>query len=266
MSFTIFRKELQKNYYLGLIPAVMAAFAILMAFIWPEFEQSAQDFEEVMDADIYQFMLSEGALEVGIGSFEGFVGMELFTILDFAFMALAVFLGAGIIAREVDKGTLDISLSYPIPRWQLPLGKFAAINTYIFTMALLVPIPISLTAIYYGENIDHLALVLAFFARCCVFFALSALSLLCAAIFLRPKLAYSAAGGVVVGSYILMGLGGLVDSLKLLRNLSMFYYMDGTAIWATGNFPLDEFVIVVGAGVLALVAALVIFQRQELTY
>ncbi|MFW9915152.1 MAG: ABC transporter permease subunit [Candidatus Thorarchaeota archaeon] len=266
MSFTIFRKEIQKNYYLGLIPAAMIGFTILLAAVWPEFKSYAPEMEEVMEAELYQAMLSEGALAAGIGSFEGFFGMELFTILDFAFMALAVFLGVGVIAREVDKGTLDISLSYPISRYKLPLGKFAAINTYIFTIPILVSIPISLTAVFFGENINHFALVLAFFARCCVFFALSALSLLCAAIFLRPKLAYSSAGGVVVGSYILMGLGGLVDSLELLQNLSMFYYMDGTAIWASGNFPLDELVIVLGVGVLALVAALVIFQHQELTY
>ncbi|MHA2272542.1 MAG: ABC transporter permease subunit [Candidatus Hodarchaeales archaeon] len=266
MSFTIYRKEIQKNLWLALIPAAMIVFALLMAAVWPEFKESAEEMEELMDAAIYQAMLSEGALAAGIGSFEGFFGMELFTILDFAFMGLTVFLGAGIIAREVDKGTLDISLSYPISRYKLPLSKFAAINTYIFTMPLLVSIPISLTAVLFEENIDHVALVLAFFARCCVFFALSAISLLCAAIFLRPRLAYSTAGAVVVGSYILMGLGGLVESLELLRNLSLFYYLDGTAIWASGSFPLDELVIVVGVGALALVTALFIFQHQELTY
>jgi ABC-2 type transport system permease protein len=266
MSLIIFRKELKKNYWLALFPLVMLGFALLMALIWPEFEKSAADFEELMEAPIYQAMLSEGILKAGIGSFEGFFGAELFTIMDFLMMGLAIFLGAGIVAREADKKTLDIALSYPIPRWNLILGKFAAINTYNFSVIIALFIPISFMASFYGENIDHIGLILGIFGRCCVFFALSALSLLCASIFLPPRLAYGSAGAAVIGSYILMSLGGLVESLEILRNLSLFYYLDGTAIWVSGGFPLDELIIVLGVGIFALVAALAIFQRRELAY
>ena len=267
MSLIVYRKETRKNLVMGLLPAVvMVGFVLLIAIVWPEFKESAADFEKLMENPLYQAIISEGALDAGIGSFEGFFGMEIIATLDFLFMCLSVFLGANIIAREVDKKTLDITLSYPIPRWSLPLGKFAAINTYILAIPVFVFISISLVAAYYGENINYIALLLALLGRYCIFFSLSALSLLCAAIFLRPKQSYASAGAVVFGSYILMGLGGLVESTKILQNLSLFYYLDATAIWTSGSVPLDEVFIVVGVGLLALVAALAVFQNRELIY
>lgn len=266
MSWTIYRKELGKNIWLILIPVVLVGFILLLSIIWPEFRESAEELDKLLDSPYYQAILSEGAIEAGMGSFEGFYGMELFAIMDFAFMTLSIFLGAGIIAREVDHKTLDITLSYPIPRWKLLLGKFAAINTYIFMIPFFVFNPIALTAVIYDENINHFGLFLAFLSRCTIFFALSALSLLCAAIFLRPKLAYSTAGVIIIGSYILGSLAGLVESLKFLKNLSLFSFLDGVTIWLNGSLPLDELVIVLGTGLVALVAALVIFQYRELAY
>ncbi|MFQ5981585.1 MAG: ABC transporter permease subunit [Candidatus Heimdallarchaeota archaeon] len=266
MSLTIYRKELGKNIWLILIPIALVGFILLLSGIWPEFKESAEELDKLLDSPLYQAMLSEGAIEAGLGSFEGFYGMELFAIMDFAFMTLTIFLGAGIIAREVDHKTFDTILSYPIPRWKLLLAKFAAINTYIFMIPFFVFIPITLSAAIFEENIDYLGLFLAFVSRCAIFFALSALCLLCASIFLRPRLAYSTAGVITIGSYILGSLAALVESLEFLRNLSLFYYLDGTTIWLSGHLPLDELVIVLGTGLAALVAALVIFQYRELAY
>ncbi len=267
MGFVIYQKGIRKSVISGLLPAIlMMVMALMMVNIWPEFKQTAEELSELLEAPIYQAMLSEGALGAGIGTYEGFMGMELFTILDLVFIVLAIFLGAGIIAREVDKKTLDINLSYPVPRWRLALEKFAVVNTYSLAMPVLIFFPVALGAVIYGEEIDFLALGVALIARWLLFFALSAISLLCAAIFLRPVHSYGAAGGIVVGNYIMNALGGLVESTKILRDLSLFYYLDGTAIWVSGNLPLADVVIVVGVGILALLSSLVIFQKRELTY
>ncbi len=266
MITKIFRKEMKKSIISGLLPSIlMAGIAVMMFGVWPEFKEQAADFQDLLEAPIYQAMLSEGAISAGIDTYEGFMGMELFTMLDFIYLLLPVFLGVNIIAREVDKKTLDITLSYPISRWKIPLGRFAAVNTYALTIPLFTFVPISFGAIYFGEDIDHLALLVALLSKQLLFFALTAISLLCAVVFLRSKTSYGAAGGIIIGSYIIKSLGGLVESLHIIRNLSLFYYLDGTTIWL-GTFPLDEALIVLGVGILALISSLVIFQRRELTY
>ncbi|MFX1514082.1 MAG: ABC transporter permease subunit [Promethearchaeota archaeon] len=267
MGFVIYQKGIRTSVISGLLPAIlMMGMALMMVNIWPEFKQSAEELNKLLEAPIYQAMLSEGMLDAGIGSYEGFMGMELFTILDLIYIVLAIFLGAGIIAREVDKKTLDINLSYPVPRWRLILEKFAVVNTYSLAIPIFLFFPIALGAIIHGEEINYLALAIALLARWLLFFTLSALSLLCATLFLRQSLSYSAAGGLVVGNYIMNAIGGLVESTKILQDLSLFYYLDGTSIWVNGSLPLVDLVIVAGVGILALLSSLVIFQKRELTY
>ncbi|MHA2495192.1 MAG: ABC transporter permease [Candidatus Hodarchaeales archaeon] len=267
MSFAFYRKQMKKSAISGLLPILIIVGLVLMvAMVWPEFKASAEEMEAMMDNDLYKAMYGEDTIAVGIGSFEGFFGMTVFAYLDLIFIALSVFFGAGIIAREVDKKTLDITLSYPVPRWSIPLGKFAAVITYALAIPIAAFIVIASTGLVYGEESDLGALFLALMGRFSLFFALSALSLLCAAVFLRAKPSYGAAAAMVVGSYILNSLGGLVESTEILANLSLFHYLDGTTIWASGSFPFDELFIVVSVGMLALIAALMIFEKRELTY
>ncbi|MFX0209196.1 MAG: ABC transporter permease [Candidatus Hodarchaeota archaeon] len=267
MIITVYRKEARKSIISGILPSIlMGVTAIMMFAVWPTFKKEAADFQELLDAPIYQAMLSKGAISAGIGTYEGFMGMELFTMLDFMYLFLPMFVGVNIISREVDKKTLDITLSYPISRWKIPLGRFATVNSYALTIPLFVFVPLSLGAIYLNEDTDHLALLIALLSKQILFFALTAISLLCASLFLNSKSSYGAAGGIIIGSYILKSLGGLVYSLNLLRNLSLFHYLDGTSIWVTGTLPFDELIIVLGVGIIALISSLMIFQHRELTY
>ncbi|MFQ5980226.1 MAG: ABC transporter permease [Candidatus Heimdallarchaeota archaeon] len=266
-SLAFYRKGMKKGIVSGILPAVLLlGLVFLVAYVWPEFKTSAEEMQKLLESPMYKAFYGEDAIAVGIGSFEGFFGMTAFFYIDVIIIALSIFLGAGIIAREVDKKTLDISLSYPISRRSLLLGRFAAINTYALLLPLVVFLSIAFAGAYYGENSDLLALFLALLGKYALFFTLSALSLLCAALFLRPKASYGAAAGLILGSYILDSLGGLVESTEILANLSLFHYLDGTTIWASGTFPVDELAIVIGIGILALIAAVEIFQRRELTY
>jgi len=44
--------------------------------------------------------------------------------MECAIVFLAILVPARIITSEVDKKTLDVTLSYTIPRWRYLLGKF----------------------------------------------------------------------------------------------------------------------------------------------
>ena len=98
-----------------------------------------------------------------------------------------------------------------------------------------------------------------------MFFALGALSLLCGTIFLESNKALSAAGVLILGQYLLERIGGLVESLRILQNLSLFHYLNAGTIANLGKLPLNELFTVAGVGILALSSALYIFQKRELT-
>jgi hypothetical protein len=59
---------------------------------------------------------------------------------------------------------------------------------------------------------------------------------------------------------------GDLGNLEFLKDLSLFNYLSTGAILQDGGMIMNEFAVVVGVGVAALVAALYVFQRRELAY
>ncbi len=59
---------------------------------------------------------------------------------------------------------------------------------------------------------------------------------------------------------------GDLGTLEFLKDLSLFNYLSAGAILHYGGMILNDLAVVVGVGVVALVAALYVFQKRELTY
>ena len=280
-NLSIYTKFLRKGWLFAVLPGlVMAGFGLLMAALWPEFETVLSEnpaFNELMQSPVYQALLGGGALDMS--TYQGFFSIELFTIVEFLMLFLAVFIPVRIISTEVDKNTLDIALSYPIPRWHFLAQKYLV---YLSQM-IFIPIFIIISGILTAEALNALhnegvivlltpvtfnyeGLILAGFAMFILFFSLGALSLLAAALFLESGRSLTAAGIMVIGMWIFNSIGGLVENLNFLQDLSFFHYLKTRVILDTGAIPFNDFFIVVFTGVLALIGACYIFNRRELAY
>ncbi|MHA2244008.1 MAG: ABC transporter permease [Candidatus Hodarchaeales archaeon] len=280
LNLTIYTKFLRKGWPLLILPGlVMAAFGLLMALIWPEFELLLSDnpaFTELLDNPVYQALLG-GATDMS--TYQGFFTIELFTVVEFLMLFLAVFLPVRLISNEIDKNTLDIALSYPIPRWHFLAQKYLV---YLSQM-IFIPVAIVISAVVTTEGLNFLndegylvlanpatfnyeGLILSAFAIFLLFFSLGALSLLVAALFLESGRSLTAAGILVIGMWILNSIGGLVEDLNFLQDLSFFHYLKTRVILDTGVLAFNDFFIVAFTGVLALIGACYIFNKRELAY
>lgn len=263
---TVYFKFLRKGWLMAILPgAVMAVFGILMMLIWPEFEEVISDpaLIELMSSPIYTVLLG-GSFDMT--TFQGFWAIELFTILEFLMLFLVVFIPVRLISNEVDKNTLDIALSYPIPRWQFLLQKYLVYLTQMFFIPVFLVLSALLGSIPLNETFDTAGLLLSGLGWFVLFFSLGAISLLVTTLFLESGRSLAAAGILVFGMWILDRLSGLVESTKFLQNMSIFHYLTPRRILETGEIPLAEFGLVVLIGVMALTAALYIFQKRELAY
>ncbi len=265
-NLTIYKKFLRKGWLMAVIPGVvMALFGTLMILIWPEFEEVMSDpaFLELMTSEIYQLLLG-GSFDMS--TFQGFWSIELYTILEFLMLFLVVFIPVRLISNEVDKNTLDIALSYPIPRWQFLLQKYLVYLTQMFFIPVFLVLSALLGAIPLNETFNNTGLILSGLGWFVLFFSLGAISLLVTTLFLESGRSLAAAGIMVFGMWILDRLSGLVESTKFLQNISIFHYLVPRKILETGEIPLAEFGLVVLIGVMALIGALYIFNRRELAY
>jgi ABC-type transport system involved in multi-copper enzyme maturation permease subunit len=271
----VFIKEIKKAWIMAFAPPILFALLIpLIAYIWPELEAQAAAFAEILESPLYQGILGD-LLEFGFTSWEGMYFLYIFMMIEFVVLFTAIFIPAYFITSEAEKGTLDVMLSYPIPRWRFILEKFLvyAVNNLVY-LIILIPMTFFFTESI-QEPFNYDVLLYALIGIWVWFFTFGAISFLCGAIFIETKKAVSIAGLFIVGQYIMQRLGGISEGLNILKDLSIFNYLSAAQVYKWFNYPesydffsefLSQLIGVAGIGLLALVTALFIFNRRELAY
>ena len=277
----VYLKNLKKSWLTGLVPPVVAAvFMGTVALSFPTMIDVILERLGTMSSPIYKAILGDLGLEdLGL-TWQAVLFMYGGGTMNILVLFVALFIPARILSTEVDKNTLDVMLSYPIPRWRYLLEKYGVYITYslIFPMAIVV-FMIGLTWVMdmlypegyaYNDVVYHYVInndlvvnyALGIFL---LLFALGAISLLCATIFLDSNRSLTAAGVLIGGQYMLDGLGGLLDPTGELgiQNFSLFHYFSLGTIIETGMLPLADVIIVAAVGIVALLSALTIFHKRE---
>ncbi|MFW9854708.1 MAG: ABC transporter permease [Candidatus Thorarchaeota archaeon] len=268
--FTIYKKQLEKTWLFWIIPIVfLMAMALLVVGIWPDYEPILAQFQELIATNP---LLASILGESDIGSFEGYVGVELFIVGDFVFMVLVLLVGTMAIAREADSGTLDVILSYPVPRWQFLLEKLLAIITLSAAYPILIWGIVAVGAAAFNIQFDSEAFFIALLGKWIVYIVLTCITILCSVIFMDTTKTLGSAGLIVGGSWIFERFGGLIRTASpevadLMQGVSLFHYLDGAtvmkALMNNEAYPVAELGLVLVVGILALSGSLLFFWRRE---
>ena len=261
----VYLTNLRKGWKGGtLIPLFVSLIVPLMAGIWPSFKEQAAAFSEILQNPVYQALLGQlGVMDMT--TWQGIFYMYVGICMEWAIVIVAILIPARIVVSEVDKKTLDVTLSYPISRWRYLLEKFMVYATYNILYGVFVYIFAVVSTNSLGETLDMTVLGHAMAGFWLWLFALGAVSLLCGTLFLESSRALSASGALVVTQYLMTRFGDLGD-LSFLKDYTIFNYASTGTILNNGGIPMNELAVVVGVGVVALAAALYVFQKRELAY
>jgi len=261
----VYLKNLMKGWKGGVItPFILSLFTLVLGGIWPSFQEQASAFAELLKNPIYMAILGEMAL-FDISTWQGFFYIEVGVILEFSVIFLAILIPARIVAGEVDKNTLDVTLSYPIPRWRYLLERFMVYLTYSLLYPAFVYVMAVVSTNSLGETMDMAVLGHSMIGFWLWLFALGALSLLCGTLFLESNLALGVSGALILAQYVMTRFGNLGD-LSFLKDYTVFSYLSTSSIFHNGGMIMSDLAVVVGVGVAALGAALYVFQTRELAY
>ena len=241
---------------LGLLSLITVAF-------FPSLEDQGQQLNELMKnypPEMRElFGMGEGT---DLATIEGFLASQVFSFM--APLALAFFpilASAGAIAGAEERGTIDVLLGNPIPRWQIVVGNFAAtaistlgivaiLSLFTWVPAVLLDVDLSL------EKTAEATLNLW---PLCIFFG--GLALLCSAVFHRRVLAIAIPGFVLVATYFVNALGGAVEDLEDAQPLTVFHYY-GSAIEDGINW--SNFSGVTLAALVLVLLAVLAFGRRDI--
>lgn len=222
-------------------------------------EGSADELNQLMKA--YPKGLMEAFGITDLADPANYMQSQVFGFVPLALAFFTIMVLSGAIAGSEERGTIDVLLGNPLPRWQLVIGSFVAAAISLLAVCAIVGLLTWGTAVLVDVELSLRQVadaVLNMWPICLLF---GALALLCSAFFHRRGLAIAIPAFLLFGMYLLDTIGRASDDLEDLRPFSVFYYY-GSAIehgidWA------DFGGITLVAIALALLAILV-FRRRDI--
>jgi len=202
-----------------------------------------------------------------LSTFASYLAVELYSsFFVLLFGGVMAYAAGASIARNIEDGTIDLALARPVSRTRFYLEKWGAV-----LIDILIIIAISLftgwldTRIFANATLDWRWFLLAHIDIAAMFIGVTGVGLFISALMSAGRTAGGIATLVVVFSYLAQTFGTATDRLSFLRYLSAYYYGPAAQVMISERFDaIWKLVVLVGVGVLAGLAGLMIFQRRDI--
>ena len=242
----------------------LVGFVALYAAIYPTV-QDLPDVDELLDSYPEALRAFVGAGEgLDLASPEGYLQTEAFSFLvPLLFLIFGIGAGAGAIAGEEERGSLEVLLAQPVSRRRVVLEKFAAIAAAVVALGLVLWIGLWLGALAVDMEISAGRLLAAVVSAMLLALAFTALAVLVGALTGRRALAIGVAAVVALAAYVLDSIATLVEELEAVQPLSPFYLYRAAEPLRHGLDPGHALALLTVAVALAALAVLA-FERRDL--
>ncbi len=236
--------------------------------LFPEIQKQADQLNQLLAAYPESFMKAFGidSATSMFNSLENYLSTEMFSFFwPILMIVMAISFAGYMIAGDIDKGTIELTLSQPISRFKLFLARYlaGAVGLTVFSIA-------SVYSVSFWAEIHNIAYdmhKLQVLTVGCILFSLAVFSLavLYSSISSEKGKVAMYTGGTLALMYVLNIVSGLKDSLANLKYGSFFYYYRGETLLGKGEFVDWSIVVFVGFILASTFLAGLIFQRRDIT-
>jgi beta-exotoxin I transport system permease protein len=239
----------------GLVAMMMAVYPTVRDN--PDLNELVQSYPEALKA----FISFGGTVDYVSGA--GYLGSELFSFMvPLLFLVAAIGNGAGAIAGEEERGTLDPLLATPVTRRQVVLEKATALALELVALGAVLWLALWLGALAVGMEISAANLAAATLAAVLLAAAYGVLALALGAATGRRALAVGVTAAAAVAAYLVASLANLVQALESLRPLSPYYHYAASDALRSG-IDVGHMAVPLAIVVAATAAAVVAFDRRD---
>ncbi len=243
--------------------AALGLLSVVSVGFFPSLEDQGDQINQLIESyppemrDL--FGIGEGT---DLTTIEGFMASQVFSFM--APLALAFFpilASAGAIAGAEERGTIDVLLGNPIPRWQLVVGQFVGTALSLFGVVAILGLFTWVPAVLLDVDLSlrRTAEAVLNLWPLCLFFG--GLAMLCSAVFHRRVLAVAIPGAILIAMYFVNALGNTVEDLEDAQPLSVFHYY-GSAI--ERGIDWGDFGGVSLAALVLVLLAVLAFRRRDI--
>jgi ABC-2 type transport system permease protein len=196
---------------------------------------------------------------------EGFFNLQPFSILlPLLFIVFAIARGSDATAGEEERGTLDLLLSHPLPRWRLLLSKFAAQTASLLLLALAFWGSMAAGTQLFAVSVDWLRLAQVIFSLLLLGLTFLSLSLAIGCLSGKRKVSLGVSGGFALVTYLINAYAPMIEGLRPYQAVSPFYYYNGRAVLING-LAISHALVLAVLTVIFFAAALFFFNRRDLS-
>jgi ABC-2 type transport system permease protein len=195
---------------------------------------------------------------------EGFFNLQPFSILlPLLFIVFAIARGSDATAGEEERGTLDLLLANPLPRWRLVMEKTLAHGAALLLLAIVFWLAMAGCTRLFGIVLDAGRLAAVIFSCWLLGMVFYALALTCGCWKGKKKFSIGISGGLAFVMFLINAYAPMVDSLRPWRILSPFYFYNGNNVLCNGLIP-SHFLVLAGLAALFSGIALFVFNHRDL--
>jgi ABC-2 type transport system permease protein len=224
----------------------------------PGLNKLAKDYPEALQA----FIAFGGAVDYSTAA--GYLGIELFSLMvPLLLLVAAIGTGAGTIAGEEERGTLELLLANPVSRTKVVLEKTVALAVEVAGLGVVLWLALCVGARAADMDISAGHLAAATLSAVLLALAYGAIAILLGAATGRRALAIGVTAAAAVAAYLVNGLAPLVHALEVPQKFSPFYH------YAAGDplrhgISLSHLAVLVAIAVVAAALAPRLFSRRDL--
>ena len=159
----------------------------------------------------------------------GWLDVEYFSLVPLILGLFAGGVGASLLARDEERGTLDLILAHPVSRTTLFWGRFLA-TTLVTIILLLISWASLLLSMTWSENftIPAFELLLPFISLFGILMFFMTLALLFSMLLPSRSMANMMTAMLVVASFFISLLSGVVEQLGRVADFSPLTYLEIT--------------------------------------
>jgi ABC-2 type transport system permease protein len=196
----------------------------LSVAFWPSVRESADEFTKLMERLPEALKALFGA-NLDFGTPAGYLNSRVFSLTTpVMLLIVAIATGTAGVAGEEDRGTLDVVLSTPVKRRRVVLETFAAMFVEVAMLSAVMWLAIVAIGPLYDLDVSPAGVAAASASQGLLAVLFGAVGLAVGAAIGRKGLATAAATGLAVGTFLVNGLGGAVESLEPYRPLTPWYH------------------------------------------
>lgn len=218
--------------------------------------------EGELDMDMYPEAFRNAFGIADMGTVGGFLGAQFFNYIGPLLLSFfPILMLSAVIAGAEDRGTMDILLGKPLPRWQIVAGSFVTMAVSLLGILAILTLFTWLSATLADVDLPFGAALEGALNLWPISLFFGGMALLCSAIFRQRILAIAVPAAVLFGMYLLDVVGGLAEDAEALQSISAFYYY-GSGI--TEGIDWINFIGLILAALVLAGLAVLAFRRRDI--